>query len=94
MSSTFHAVVLSPSVRTGCGKSLLLTLFKNVVRPIGINGGVGGLAFGLPIICESRKKPVSGSWWIVVIILCTSKYVMELESLHFEQRLLLSHGNN
>jgi hypothetical protein len=31
----------------------------------GIKGVIGGLAFGLPIIWWSFKKPVSGSWLFI-----------------------------
>jgi hypothetical protein len=69
MASTFQAVVRSPSF-IGFGYLPDLTPFKNVVLPMGINGGMGGLAFGLPMICQILKNPVSGSWfWVVEVML-------------------------
>jgi hypothetical protein len=49
-----------------------LTPLRNVVRPIGSIGGIGGSALGLPIICQIRKNPVSGIWGNGVDIVRTS----------------------
>ena len=59
MSSTRHAVVLSPNF-TGLGYFPDLTPFRNDVRPMGINAGMP-LDFE-PTICHDLTKPVSGSW--------------------------------
>jgi hypothetical protein len=70
MSSTFHAVVRSPSF-TGFGYLPDLTPFKNDVRPMGISAGM--FLFTLPVICQILKKPSSGnvSGVCVVVIGCT-----------------------
>ena len=73
MSSTFQAVVRSPSF-TGCGYLPDLTPFRNDVLPTGINGGVGGTAFGFPMICQSLKNPASGSWWVVDVTMLLHSY--------------------
>jgi len=54
MSSTRQAVVRSPNF-TGFGYLPDLTPFKNEVLPIGIKAGVGGIAFGFPMICQILK---------------------------------------
>lgn len=74
ISSTFHAVVLSPSF-TGLGYFPDLTPLRNEVRPIGISGGM--FVLGLPMICQILKNPVSGRWGIVIAMLCTSWVVVE-----------------
>jgi len=51
MSCTFQAVVLSPSF-TGFGYLPDLTPFSQDVRPMGIIGGIGGLALGSPMMCQ------------------------------------------
>lgn len=52
MSSIRHAVVRSPNL-TGLGYLPDLTPLRNDVLPIGINAGIGGKAFGLPMICQT-----------------------------------------
>jgi hypothetical protein len=59
MSSIRHAVIRGPNF-TGFGKRPDFTPFHHVVLQIGINGRIFGWDFLLPIICERRKKPVSG----------------------------------
>ncbi len=58
MSSTFQAVVRSPSF-TGLGYLPDLTPFRNEVRPMGINAGI--FLSLLPVICQILKKPISGN---------------------------------
>ena len=70
ISSTRQAVVRSPSF-TGLGYLPDLTPFKNDVRPIGSKAGVGGTAFGLPIICQSLKNPASGICFMDNVMLYT-----------------------
>jgi len=43
----------------GGGNCLALTHAHRVDFLIGISGGTGGLALGLPMICGSRKKLAS-----------------------------------
>lgn len=64
MSSTRHAVVDGPSL-TGWGKRPDLTPAHHADLQTGITGGIGGTALGLPMILERRRKPVSGSWFIL-----------------------------
>jgi hypothetical protein len=75
MSSERQATERSPNL-TGLGYFPDLTPFKNVVRPMGRMAGMGGLAFGLPIICQSRNNAHSCRWWgwwlDCVAMLCTS----------------------
>lgn len=60
MSSTRQAVVRA--VRwTGAGNLPSLHPFHHVLFETGIIGGMGGFAFGLPIIWVSRTSPVAGS---------------------------------
>jgi len=59
ISSTFQTVVRGPSF-TGLGNFPDFTPAHQDDFLTGIIGGVGGTALGLPIICDKRKKPVSG----------------------------------
>lgn len=65
ISSTRHAVMRSPSFRTGCGNRPDFTPAHQVDLETGISGGIGGLAVGSPIICLRRRKPVAGRWFIL-----------------------------
>lgn len=49
----------------GFGKRPVCTPNHQVDLHTGMIGGIGGSALGSPIICLRRKKPVSGSWFIV-----------------------------
>lgn len=69
MSSAFHATVRGPS-RTGLGYFPDLTPSSQDVRLTGIIAGIGGLAFGFPIICRSRIRPVSGSALVAIVAPC------------------------
>jgi len=62
MSSTRHAVILTPSVLTGAGKRPDLTPAHQVDLLTGIIGGIGGMDLGFPMIWGRRRYPVSGSW--------------------------------
>jgi hypothetical protein len=62
ISSTRHAVTRGPSF-TGLGNRPDLTPAHQQDFFMGIIAGVGGCALGLPMICDKRKKPVSGSWF-------------------------------
>jgi hypothetical protein len=79
MSSTRQALVLSPSL-IGFGNFPDFTPFKNVVRPIGIIAGI--LRFLLPQICQPLRKPVSGIWWDVVVMLSTLLVSKVLHCIH------------
>lgn len=59
MSSTRQAVVRAPSL-TGDGYLPDLTPAHHEDLLTGMIGGVGGVDFGLPIICDRRRKPVLG----------------------------------
>jgi len=59
MSSTRQAVHRELR-RTGCGKRPVLTPAHQHVFLMGMIAGTGGLASGLPMICERRRKPISG----------------------------------
>ena len=59
MSADFHAVVRGPSL-TGAGALPSRTHCHQVDRPMGMSGGVGGLAFGFPIICAMRINAEAG----------------------------------
>jgi len=60
MSSTRQTVVRA--VRwTGAGNLFSFTPFHQVDFETGIIGGMGGVAFGLPMIWVSRTSPVSGN---------------------------------
>jgi hypothetical protein len=59
MSSTRH-MVQRPSF-TGVGKRPDFTPSHQQDFLTGMIGGVGGFALGSPMICGSRRKPVSGS---------------------------------
>lgn len=48
----------------GCGKDFSFTFFQSVLLEIGIMAGIGGLAFGFPMICVSLRNPDSGSVYI------------------------------
>ena len=59
MSSTRHAVVLDESLQP-CGYFPAATPSHHVEALTGMSAGIGGSALGFPIICVSRKNPVSG----------------------------------
>ena len=59
MSSAFQAVVFGPSL-TGLGNVPFLALRHMEFADMGIKGGVGGFALGLPTSCLSLKNPVYG----------------------------------
>jgi hypothetical protein len=50
----------------GLGKRPDLTPAHQHVFLTGIMGGMGGAAVGLPMICVSRRKPVSGREFILI----------------------------
>jgi len=60
MSSARHATALKPSL-IGAGAQPERTHAHHVDRLTGINAGIGGLAFGLPMICNKRTNPVFGN---------------------------------
>lgn len=60
MSSHLQAVVRGPSF-TGFGNRPVLTPCHHEDFFTGMIAVIGGFALGLPMICESRKKPVSKS---------------------------------
>lgn len=64
MSPTLQQAVRGPSF-TGAGKRPERTPAHQVDLQTGINAGIGGTALGFPMICGRRRKPVSGSWFIV-----------------------------
>ena len=64
ISSTRHAVVRGPRLIL-FGYFPVRTPAHQVDRDTGINAGMGGSAFGLPMICGRRRKPVSGNWCIL-----------------------------
>jgi len=66
ISSTRQRVIPRPS-RTGFGNRPFLTPSHQVVFLTGINGGIGGLERGSPMICFKRRNPVSGSWFMSVV---------------------------
>ena len=68
MSSTRHTVIRGPSL-VGLGNRPVLTPFHHVDLLTGMTAGIGGSAFGFPIIWGSRRYPASGSWWLVIDLL-------------------------
>lgn len=68
MSSTRQNDARPPSNLTAFGNRPERMPAHQVDFFIGIKGGTGGFAFGSPIICLKRKKPVSGSWFIFVLL--------------------------
>jgi hypothetical protein len=62
MSSTRH-IVQRPNL-IGLGKRPVLTPSHQQDFLTGMIGGVGGTAFGSPMICGKRRKPVSGRKFI------------------------------
>lgn len=65
MSLTRHAVTRGPSF-TGLGKRPVLTPSHQQDFLTGMIGGIGGSAFGSPIIERRRRKPVSGSLLLIL----------------------------
>ena len=55
ISADFHAVVRGPSF-TGAGALPSRTHCHQVLLPIGISAGIGGLASGSPMICVIRRN--------------------------------------
>lgn len=66
MSSTRHAVTRKPSL-TGVGNRPSFTPAHQHVFLTGMIGGIGGVALGLPMICDKRRKPVSGNLFIFIL---------------------------
>ena len=60
MSSHRHAVMRAPRARVGFGYRPDRTPAHHVLAQTGMIAGIGGVALGSPMICESRKKPVAG----------------------------------
>jgi hypothetical protein len=87
--STGYAAIRSLNF-TGIGAFPSACHLNQVAREIGITPGVGGDAFGLPIICDSRTKPVSGRIWGVGCI-CPPKTYCVCGGLmqHFYREMLL-----
>lgn len=67
ISSTRHAVTRAPNF-TGLGKRPVLTPAHQQDFLTGMIGGIGGSAFGSPMICGNLRKPVSGSWLIASVL--------------------------
>ena len=65
ISSTRQAVTRGPNF-TGLGKRPVFTPFHQQDFFTGIIGGIGGSAFGSPMICGNLTKPVSGSECICI----------------------------
>ena len=75
MSSTRH-MVQRPSF-TGLGKRPVLTPSHQQDFFTGMIGGIGGFALGSPMMCGSRRNPVSGRWFM-----CSRPFFMNYDGLH------------